>query len=157
ASLMGEPLLSGSSSNTTVTLPDGRTSDQYFSRVGPEYFATMAIPLVAGRAIDARDRMETPRVLVVNETAASTMFGRESPLGRRLKIFGVSTEIVGVVRDTKYDSARKAAPPTVFLPYLQTSTPITLGAMYVVARTAMPPAAAMGALRAAAADVDRDV
>jgi predicted permease len=157
ASLVSEPVLSGLSSNTSVTLPDGRKSDVSFNRVGADYFTTMGVGLIAGRPIQSSDRTASARVIVVNETAAGALFGHESPLGRRVKVFDVDTEIVGVVRDIKYDSVRRAAPPTMFLPYEQTSAPLTLGAMYVVARAGVAPLAVMGALRAAASDVIRDV
>ena len=157
ATLVGDPLLAGTSSNTTVTLADGSTRDIYFNRIGPDYFATMGIPLIAGRAVDARDRTEAPRVIVINEAAATALFGNEPPLGRRLKIFNADTEVAGVVRDTKYDSVRKATVPTMFLPFVQTSAPLTLGAMYVVARTNVAPAVLTGALGGVVADVDRDV
>ena len=157
ATLLSEPLLAGTTSNTSVTLADGSKREVYFNRIGPEYFATMDIPLIAGRAVDARDRAEAPRVIVINEAAATALFGNEPPLGHRLKILNVDTEVVGVVRNTKYDSVRKATVPTMFLPYMQTSAPLTLGAMYVVARTNVAPAALTTALRSVVADVDRDV
>ncbi|HTM24244.1 MAG TPA: ABC transporter permease [Vicinamibacterales bacterium] len=157
ATLVGEPLLAGSSSNTTVTREDGTTADVYFNRIGPDYFATMGIPLIAGRPIDERDRLGAPRVVVINESAARTLFGAASPLGRHFRMFNVETEVAGVARDTKYDSLRKAPPPAIFLAYAQTVTPLTLGAMYVVARTTAAPAALMGALRGVVSDVDRDV
>jgi predicted permease len=157
ATLVTDPLLAGTSANTTVTLADGRTRDIHFNRVGSDYFATMGIGLTAGRAIDARDRDETPRVIVINEAAATALFGNAPPLGQRLTIFNADTEVVGVARDTKYDSVRKATVPTMFLPFMQTSAPLTLGAMYVVARTNVAPALVIGTLRSVVADVDRDV
>ena len=144
ATLVGDPLLAGTSSNTTVTLADGSTREIHFNRIGPDYFATMGIPLIAGRTVDARDRTEAPRVIVINEAAATALFGNEAPLGRRLKIFNADTEVAGVVRDTKYDSVRKSTVPTMFLPFVQTSAPLTLGAMYVVARTNGAPAVLTG-------------
>jgi predicted permease len=157
ATLVGDPLLAGTHSNTTVTLVDGSKRDIYFNRIGPDFFATMRIPLIAGRVVDVRDRTESPRVIVINEAAATTLFGNEPALGRRLTIFDADTEVVGVVRDTKYDSVRKAMEPTMFLPFVQTSAPLTLGAMYVVVRTNVAPAAVTNTLRSVVGDIDRDV
>ncbi len=157
ATLVSDPLLAGTRSNTAVKLADGSTRDINFNRVGTDYFATMGIQLIAGRAVDARDRSESPRVIVIDESAARALFGNEPPLGRRLTIFGADTEVVGVARDTKYDSVRKAAEPTMFLPFMQTSAPLTLGAMYVVTRTSVAPAVVTGALRSVIADIDGDV
>jgi predicted permease len=157
ATLVSEPLLAGTSSNTTVTVGDGVTRDIHFNRVGPDYFTTMGIQLTAGRAVDARDRTEAPRIIVINEAAATALFGNEPPLGRRLKIFNADTEVVGIVRDAKYDSVRKPTVPTMFLPFMQTSPPLTLGAMYVVVRTNIAPAVSIGALRSVVTGIDRDV
>ena len=157
ATLVADPLLAGTSSNTTVTLADGSTREVHFNRIGPDYFGTMGIQLIAGRAVDGRDRNEAPRAIVINEAAATSLFGNELPVGRRLTIFGADTEVVGVASDTKYDSVRKQPVPTMFLPYVQTSAPLTLGAMYVVARTNVAPAVLTGTLQSVVADVDRDV
>jgi len=157
ATLMSEPLLTGTSSNTTITRDDGTTADIYFNRVGPDYFSTMNIPLVAGRPIDERDRPGIPRAIVINESAAKMLFGEAPPLGRHISIFKADVEVVGVVRDTKFDSLRKPAPPTMFLPYAQVASPLSLGAMYVVARTTGAPGAVMASLRGVMAEVDRDV
>ena len=60
---------------------------------------------------------------MINEAAAKKYFPNENPIGQR---FGSSLEttgqleIVGVLRDAKYDSVRDAAPPTMYVPYLQT-------------------------------------
>jgi predicted permease len=158
ATLLAEPLLTGTTSSTTVTRRDGNKGELYYHRVGPDYFATMGIPIVVGRGIEARDRADAPRAIVINETAAAAFFGSESPLGQKLRLFNrVDAEIVGVVRDTKYDSLRKPAVPTMFMPYTQTAGPLKLGAMYIIVRTAGAPAALTSALRRVVADVDRDV
>jgi hypothetical protein len=142
ATLLAAPLLTGTSSSPTVRLTDGSKGPVAFNRIGPDYFATMGIPVIAGRAIDMRDRADRPRVVVINEAAAAALFGSESPLGRRLRLFNAAdAEVAGVVRDTKYDSVRNAPVPTLFLPYLQSVGPLQPGAMYVVVRTAVAPAA----------------
>jgi predicted lysophospholipase L1 biosynthesis ABC-type transport system permease subunit len=94
---------------------------------------------------------------VINEAAARGLFGGAPALGRRLKPFDHELEVVGVARDTKYDSVRKDVVPTMFIPYRQPTPFSRGGAMHVVARTTVPPAALMGELRRVAADVDRDV
>jgi len=157
ATLAQEALLSGWSSNTTVTRDDGvKKIDLYYNRIGPDYFATFGIPLAAGRAIDRRDRAASPRVVVINETAARALFDGAPAIGRRLKPFDEELEVVGVARDTKYDSVRKAVVPTMFIPYAQ-PTPFPIGAMHVVVRTSVAPAVVMNGLRTAAGGVDRDV
>jgi predicted permease len=160
ATMMEEPLLTGWSSDTTFTRDDGSKFDLYYNQIGPDYFSTLNIPIVGGRAIDVSDTAAAPRVVVVNETAARAMFGRGPAVGRHVRVFtDHDVEVIGVVRDTKYDSVRKAIVPTMFVPYAQGPGVAAFGAraMYVLARTAAPPAALMGAIRGAASDVDRDV
>jgi predicted permease len=157
ATLMEEPLLSGWSSSTSTTREDGSRIDLYYNQIGPDYFSTLGIPIVAGRALDASDSAAAPPVAVLNESAARALFGFAPAVGRRVRAFkDHEVDIVGVVRDTKYDSVRKAIVPTMFVPYAQ-GADSKARSMYVVARTAAPPVALMGALRGAVADVDRDV
>jgi predicted permease len=80
------------------------------NEVGPDYFRTLGIPVLAGREFTARDIAGAPRVAVVNETFAKYFFGSENPIGRR---FGFRVEndparweIVGVVKDTAYSQVR---------------------------------------------------
>ena len=81
--------------------------------VAENFFDAMGIPLLAGRAFGPSDGQTAPKVAIVNQTAVRTYFAGESPIGRR---FGQSfetsgeIEIVGVVRDAKYNSLRDAAP-----------------------------------------------
>ena len=157
ATLMEEPLLAGWSSDTTLTRDDGTRIDLYYNQIGPDYFATLMIPIVDGRPIEASDGATAPRVVVLNETAARAMFGALRAVGQRFRIFNNrDVEVVGVARDAKYDSVRKAIVPTMFLPYPQ-SAAFGVRSMYVVARTASPPIGLIAALGRAAADVDRDV
>lgn len=78
--------------------------------------------MLLGRGFTARDNEAAPRVVVINDTARRLFFSGENPIGRR---FGQSPEtsdqlaIVGVLGDTKYKSVRDAAPPTMYVPYLQ--------------------------------------
>ena len=94
--------------------------------VSPEFFQTLEIPLLRGRNLEVRDTLpKAPAVAVINESAARQFFPGEDPLGKR---FGYSleqngdVEIIGVTRDTKYESLRDAAPPTGFRPFPQQTT-----------------------------------
>ena len=89
--------------------------------ITPEYWRTLGIPIVAGRAIEASDRADTARVAMVNETFARLQFPGESALGRRVTIHSRSREIVGVCAD--FRQARtpevEGGAPAVFLPFDQ--------------------------------------
>lgn len=78
--------------------------------VGEEHFATLGIPIKAGRGFDATDREGAPRVVVISETAARQFFPAGDALGQRVWFTGStmtspdsSGEIVGIVGDVRYD------------------------------------------------------
>jgi predicted permease len=113
----------------------------------------MEIPMVLGRDFSDRDITGAPKVAVVNETAARTLFPNVSPIGRRLGFEREESndiEIVGVIRDTKYSSVRDAAPPTIYQPFLQ-GTP---RGMTAILRTAGDPSGMIDQVRATVRRVD---
>jgi predicted permease len=91
--------------------------------VEPQYFDTMGIPLVMGRDFRVQDAQGAPKVAIVTQSMARHYFQDENPLGRRLELPGSEMsgicEIIGVVKDAKFDSLRKEAARTVYIPYLQ--------------------------------------
>jgi predicted permease len=113
----------------------------------------MEMRLQAGREFSAHDSFEAPRVAIINEAAVRKFFANEPALGRR---FGSNPEnngefeIVGVVSDAKYDSVREAAPPTLYVPYVQSQP----GGMAFEIRTAADPAGSLGAIREAVRRID---
>ncbi len=94
--------------------------------VTPGYFAAFALPVRAGRDFSVADDSSAPKVAIVNETLAARAFGKENPIGRRVS-FGppgpFDIEIVGVVRDFRYEHLREAAPDGIFFPLAQIPTP----------------------------------
>jgi predicted permease len=159
---MSQPaLLSGSVNSTSIYIqgrvyPAAREErDNGINRlvVSPNFFEVMEIPVLLGRGPSERDAASAPKVVVVNEAAARKYFPNENPVGQR---FGSSVEtagqleIVGVVRDVKYNSVRDDAPPTMFIPYLQTR----LGNAVFEVRTAGNPGAVMSGIREAVRQVD---
>lgn len=87
--------------------PEGRVD-----YVSPRYFETMGMQILRGRGFTDRDREGTERVAVVNEALARARFGGGDTLGRRLAINYSGEQdrpftIVGVVRDSKYNSLRE--------------------------------------------------
>jgi predicted permease len=160
---MSQPaLLSGSINSTSIfvqgrSYPQGRQADLNNSInrlvISPNFFDVMGIPVVAGRGFTERDTATSPKVVVINEAAGRKYFPGENPLGHH---FGsnpetvADLEVVGVLRDAKYNSVRDEAPPTMYQPYLQTR----LFNATVEVRTAMAPAGAMTAIREAVRQID---
>ena len=90
------------------------------NQVSDGFFGAMGTPLVAGRDFDQRDRPTTQQVAVINETAARRIFPGTSPLGKHYRhmmhdSLEAPVEIVGVVKDAKYQELRETARPTVYL------------------------------------------
>jgi predicted permease len=84
------------------------------NRVGPGWFQTVRIPVQAGRDFDARDRVGSPRVVIVNETLARRFWAGDA-LGKRLD----GAEVIGIVRDSKYWTLGETVRPTVYTAYQQ--------------------------------------
>lgn len=116
ASIAQVPALTGSASSRTIEVqgyerkPD-ENMNPWTNEVGPDYFRTMAMPLIAGREFTERDVAGAPLVAVVNESFAKYFWGSENPIGRR---FGFSimddpaaVEVVGVVKDSFYADMRQ--------------------------------------------------
>ena len=123
--------------------------------VSPRYFATLGIPMLAGRDFDERDSARVPHVVIVNETFARRHFPGENPIGRTL-ITGMAqlpSQIVGVVADVRSTSLN--APPEVdyFLPTLQRPEAFT----NILVRTNVSAAAMLPVVREALRSVDPDL
>jgi predicted permease len=96
----------------------------YFNIVGPDYFETLGIPTVAGRAFAPTDIDGAPGVVVINAHMAAHTWRGDNPLGKRISIDGPSgpwLTVVGIVRDTKYNSLGESTPDFMFLPFAQHS------------------------------------
>ncbi len=110
------PLSYGSFSSTPIALdgyqptPEEQPTAQY-NEVGPDYFRTMGIPLVSGREFTRADDEKAALVAVVNETMAAHYWRDRNPIGERLQVKGRWMQVVGVAKDSKYQSLREAPMP----------------------------------------------
>ena len=91
--------------------------------VGPDYFTTMGIPLVLGRGFGPRDTDKSQKVAVISETMAQRFFPNGSPLGKRFGNDGPTSrdqiEIIGVVKDVKYQTLTEESEPMAYYPHAQ--------------------------------------
>ena len=104
------------------------------TNVSADYFDAIDVPLVAGRTFNDADRLETPKVAIVNETMARKFWPNQSPIGRTLRSRnseGPVFEIVGVSRDYKVNSVGEG--PTPFLHIARRQQPNPYSAL--IART----------------------
>ena len=163
--------LSSDVGNTTIEvvgrppLPPGQWDVTDFISVTPEYFGAMRIPLHAGRFIGEHDTEESPPVCLINQTTAHRYFGKDDPIGRKLKlgINNFTPEIIGVVGNVRQRSLdvdslppqiQKLMSSQVYVPYAQTAL---WPKMTVVVRASTPPMALANALRAEVRALDKDL
>jgi len=118
----------------------------------------MKIPLLKGRWFTPADRVGSPRVMVVNETAARTFWPGEDPVGHRATAGqggygGDGAEVIGVVGDVRYLQADVPPRPDVYVSYLQSPR----AGMLLNIRTAADPEALIGAVRREVRALNRDL
>ena len=124
----------------------------------PGYFDTLHIPIVAGRDLTERDRENTPRVLVINQIMARTLFPDADPLGQRVLVATgapdpLALEVVGVVGDARIYGVGLPAPMTMYAAQRQ----LPRMALNLMVRTDMDPQVVAGAVRTLVVKRDGDV
>ncbi len=142
ATLSSFSLLSGNTNGNRISVPGytpGPDEDLICRtlNVGPRFFETMQIPLLAGRDFGPQDERPAPAPAssplpkpvpdappisaVINQAMARYFFGAENPLGKRFNLRGGGPpmEIIGVVKDAKYETLREPTQRTYYLYYFQ--------------------------------------
>src|SRR5260370_40379313 len=123
--------------------------------VTPDFFATLRIPLVAGREFNDGDRKETGQVAIVNEAMAKQFWPGQSAVGKRFHFFGDTKlrEVVGVVRNTVVNTFGEDPQPMVYLPLTQDyAADVTMQV-----RASGRPEAVIGAVRGQVQSLDRNL
>ena len=160
------------SSMTVEGYYPGKAEDRaepYMNQISADYFATLGVPIVAGRDFTPNDDREvkdgpnpddwTPTVVMINQEFARRYFRGQNPIGRHLG-FGIDPgtktdmEIIGMVKDIKYTSLRDDIPPQAFIPYYGAHF---LGGMIVYLRTTYDPNQLMPLVRAKVRQLDAGV
>jgi len=99
----------------------GQPNSAIADYVGPGYFSTVGIPILAGREIGPQDDGNAPLVGVINQTMAGAYFGGKNSIGRRIRAIApygtLDFVVVGVVADSKRDDLREAAQSCFYVPY----------------------------------------
>jgi predicted permease len=161
ASFAVVPVLAGDEWDSTMSVEghknlDNEDNQAFMNAVSSDYFKTMGVPLLAGREFDDRDTGGKFTAAIVNRQFATHFFGDKSPLGRHVG-FGdgpktkLEIEIVGVTEDSLYEGPREGVHRQVFVPFLQSDYPASVG-FYV--RTSMDSKSMFNALRRKVQELD---
>lgn len=127
-----------------------------FEVVTPHYFRSVGIPLKAGREFSEHDNAESPKVVIISEGMASSIFAPGvDPIGQRIRLFDPTdadsswSTVAGVVGDARYRELREAR-WDVYVPYRQFPFPVR----YITLRTASDPEAFAAVVRREVAAID---
>ena len=126
--------------------------------INPEYFKTLGIPLIAGRAFSDQDNERAPRVAVISQRMVKRYFPDRQAIGGRLSFGGGANPqwcmVVGVVSDVKYSGGLSSAEEdAIYLPYSQAPTK----GMYLMIRAGADPLSLVASARSVVRSVDADV
>lgn len=149
-------LLAGGTSITGMHI-QGRSGEHsiHLMSVSPKFFATLDIPVLLGRGFSEHDVATPQGFAVINEAAAKKFFAGGNPIGQRIGNSAEDageTEIVGVIKDTKYSSLREPAPTTLYHILPRNSSAAT-----VIVRTPSDPSSMIETVRAAMRQVDPEL
>jgi putative ABC transport system permease protein len=133
--------------------PAGEELSALYYSVSPDYFRTMGIPVIKGRAFSDQDRLATQRVAIVNDEFVRLYYPDRDPIGQRIRMgrnASIVREIVGVVGSVKHYTLRDKPKGQMYEPFLQTAP----AGMSFVLKTAGDPATIVNAVRRGIQAVD---
>ncbi len=155
------PLFTGSNWGSNVSVEGHEASPEdptpYFNLVGEGFFATVGMPLLAGRGFTRADAEGAAKVAVVNRRFAEDHGLMPDPVGKRMAIGGtdqLDIEIVGLVGDAKYGDVKEADPAVFYQPRRQNPQ---VGELNVYVRTQVDPSALLARIPALVAEIDPDL
>jgi predicted permease len=123
--------------------------------VSSNYLQTMGISLLRGRDFDSTVREDSPRVAIINETAAKQIWPNQDAIGKRFKFFRDTewTQVIGIARDSKYNTLGEDPRPYMYVPLIQNPNP----AVTIFFRTNGDPKGLLNAARAQVQELDRNL
>jgi predicted permease len=157
------PLLGGSNWGTDVNVqgfPKGPDVDNNsrFNMVGPGYFTTLGVPMLAGRDFSASDVRGGSKVAIVNMTFANKFKLGTDAVGKFLTSDtgrdSLDTQIVGLIADIKYSDVKDTVPPVFYTPWRQDGN---VGEMYFLLKSSLPPEQMLGAIREVVKRIDATI
>jgi putative ABC transport system permease protein len=124
----------------------GQETEANIRTVSDDYFKALGVPVLAGRAFDARDTENGQSVVIIGKTIADRMFAGRDPIGKKLRYSSIQADgdvVVGVVGDVKITGLDEAVKPVLYYPFRQSASTF----QNLVARTDSDPNVLAGAIR----------
>lgn len=117
-----------------------------------DYFEALRVSLLAGRTFTPADNPDAPRVIMINETLARTVWGDENPVGKRVRLGSGTSEhtIIGVVADFRHRTPDQAPTPAFFWSAYRVIQP----QMTVLLRAHIPSEQLLPSVRAIVREID---
>jgi predicted permease len=142
-------------------LPPAQQPSMELRVVTADYFRTLGIPLLRGRAFARSDTSDSPQVVLLSQSAARRFFPDEDPLGHRINLGyrrgegrpPAGGEVIGIVGDVRDRGLAKEQPPEVYLPYPQ----LPFQTMDVALRTAVSPMSVASSMEKAVHELDPEL
>jgi predicted permease len=140
--------------------PAKEAADCQWDWVGPNYAETEGMTLLLGRDLGPGDTKGAPQVAVVNESFVRRYLANQNPIGRRFSMDvpakTYEIEIVGVVKNSKFNDPREGYDPLAFLPLAQAEGPASYAA-YLEIRTTTDTTAMAGSVRRGIQELDKNL
>jgi hypothetical protein len=131
----------------------------YVHRVSPEFFATLRIPLLAGRTFTEQELTPNSPSIVVSDRVVKRFWPGQDPIGKRLKFGALASQnpwltVVGVVGEVKYRGLPEnpTADPDLYLPFANRNAQYSLAV-----RASVPPSTLVAPLRAVIRAIDPSI
>jgi len=151
------PLIRWANTSTTFEIEGqpaepGRAPTVYYRLISPDFFRTMEIPLVKGRAFTALDSRDAPSVTIINEGFARRYFAGADPIGKKIIVGRTTREVVGIAANVRHRTLEAEEELEMYVPHAQNPR----GTVMLAIRTASDPNALTAAVQKAIWQSDPD-
>jgi putative ABC transport system permease protein len=140
-----------------------REAETWLNSVSPGHFDALRMTLLDGRNFATSDSENAPKVAIVNQILARRFFPGLNPIGKAIRLrmvsgqYGPPIQVVGIVKDSKYESLREETHPTAFLPDAQYPYPERPKAETYELRIATLPSAMLGPVQNTIGSVNKGI
>ncbi len=139
-------------------VPQGTLPNALITVTTPKHFETLSVPIRRGRAFTPDDRLDAPRVALVNQAFASRYLRNEDPLGQRIAVGSpqrpeTTVTVVGIVADVRNNGAAQPVRPEIFVPVHQQTL---WNQLFVLVRAEGTASSILPAVRQAVVSLDRE-